>query len=123
MGQTIYYGCYCDLEGDQKPDNCVLDAGAITDCCHAIELNGRDRRFCKYWKPVDHLNEAKGGWVVDLDEIIKVLEEKQCEWCSMPSNLYTNGVINGVITGINIAIQVINSRQKTNPSEDGFVKE
>jgi len=48
------YGCHCELEDDQEPDECVIDLDGYTrnDCVHAQK--GINKEDCKYWKPIDN---------------------------------------------------------------------
>lgn len=48
------FGCYCDLEPGQKPDDCVLDTSSASDCVYAELLvkNGKSKEQCEYWKPI-----------------------------------------------------------------------
>ena len=42
------YGCHCDLEPGQKPDDCVIDTGRLNDCVHATY--GMKKEDCHYWR-------------------------------------------------------------------------
>ena len=47
------YGCHCDLEPGQKPDECVIDTSPVW-CVHATQLlrDGKTREDCPYWREV-----------------------------------------------------------------------
>lgn len=48
------YGCHVDLGPGERPDDCVIDYDAHSDCVYAKTTTGRRRRSkwgCKYWKP------------------------------------------------------------------------
>ncbi|MDA8139778.1 MAG: hypothetical protein M0036_14100 [Desulfobacteraceae bacterium] len=53
-GPDATYGCHCDLEPDQAPDECVIDAGRANDCVYAGQLvkAGKGRQDCKYWQAI-----------------------------------------------------------------------
>ena len=46
-GSSKVYGCHADLEEGQKPDDCVLNVGSITDCIYAEQ--GMRPEQCRYW--------------------------------------------------------------------------
>lgn len=41
------YGCCCDLEACEPPNECVIDKGNFNACTYAEE--GMDKTTCKYW--------------------------------------------------------------------------
>lgn len=47
------YGCHCELEPGQSPDECVLTSHP-DDCVHAIQLalSNKPREDCPYWREV-----------------------------------------------------------------------
>ena len=47
------YGCYCELEDGQEPDECVIGSEkyTINDCVHAH--NGVRKDECEHWRPID----------------------------------------------------------------------
>jgi len=49
----IKYGCYCDLEEGQAPDDCVYKNRPF-DCIYASDLvnGGKTKWDCKYWKVI-----------------------------------------------------------------------
>ena len=47
----VGYGCHIDLEEDQEPDHCVIDAGNFHQCIYAKE--GMRKEDCVYWKQYD----------------------------------------------------------------------
>ena len=49
-GETVKYGCHCDLEPGMEPDGCVLDYNAPQDCVYAGGISRREE--CKYWQPI-----------------------------------------------------------------------
>lgn len=46
----VKFGCYCDLELDQSPDDCVKDYDADGDCAHAPRH--KTREGCPFWRPL-----------------------------------------------------------------------
>jgi hypothetical protein len=46
----IIYGCFCDLEPDIEPDDCVIDRDALHDC--KMAKPGMSKEQCEYWRPV-----------------------------------------------------------------------
>ena len=47
---NIKFGCYCDLEEGQSPDDCVMDTGKLHECIYAKK--GMSKWNCKYWKAI-----------------------------------------------------------------------
>jgi hypothetical protein len=49
------YGCHCDLDPGQEPDECVLDEGRASDCVLAERLiqNGKGRDDCAEWRIIE----------------------------------------------------------------------
>ena len=47
------YGCHCELEPGQSPDECVLTSHP-DDCVHAIQLalSHKPREDCPYWREI-----------------------------------------------------------------------
>ena len=52
----LRYGCFCELDADSEPDNCVIDEGHRSSCTHASaqHANGhwklRSKEKCPYWR-------------------------------------------------------------------------
>ena len=55
QGEKVAYGCHCDLELGQEPDDCVIDSGTCHECIHAKE--GMRKEQCEYWKIIVPKNE------------------------------------------------------------------
>lgn len=55
------FGCHCDLDKGQEPDDCVLDANNTSECFYAEQLvkKGQSKEQCEYWKPVKKPRKAK----------------------------------------------------------------
>lgn len=55
------FGCHCDLEPGQKPDECVLDFMNSSECVYAEILvkNGKSKEQCEYWKPIKRKRTRK----------------------------------------------------------------
>ena len=51
---SLCYGCHCDLEHGQAPDDCVLDGGRPEDCHYTRQLieKGQGKESCEYWRPI-----------------------------------------------------------------------
>ena len=47
------FGCHCDLEPGQTPDECVMDRGdnGNKDCIYAKP--GMKKEECKYWREIE----------------------------------------------------------------------
>jgi hypothetical protein len=68
------YGCHCELDFDQKPDECVIDHPNYNrhDCVHA--QTGVKKEECPYWKPIKSLlkiskivvSESCDGFSIDM---------------------------------------------------------
>lgn len=57
----IPHGCYCELEPDMKPDECVIDQGRPQDCVHADPLRPgchMTKWDCPHWRPVGEQGES-----------------------------------------------------------------
>jgi hypothetical protein len=50
----LLYGCYCDIEEGQLPDECVIDKGEIYNCTFAEEDMRKEQ--CKYWRIINFEN-------------------------------------------------------------------
>ena len=54
VGANLCYGCHCDLEDGQAPDDCVLDSDRPSDCHYTRPLieKGQGKEACEYWRPI-----------------------------------------------------------------------
>ncbi len=50
LGSGLKWGCHCDLEEHQEPDECVITSGRLGHCIFAKE--GMIPNDCKYWNPI-----------------------------------------------------------------------
>ena len=55
--ESIYNGCYIDLDDDQEPDSCVLDDGNPDDCDYVKIFGQSAREKCGHWKPVKFMRQ------------------------------------------------------------------
>lgn len=44
------FGCHCDLNPGEEPDDCVVNTGEHDDCVYARK--GMKPEACPYWKPI-----------------------------------------------------------------------
>lgn len=44
------FGCHCDLEGNQTPDECVIDSGKRHYCINATNIINKEK--CEYWREI-----------------------------------------------------------------------
>jgi len=44
----LKFGCHCDLEDGQEPDDCVLNVGSRFDCTYAENIKCPED--CEYWR-------------------------------------------------------------------------
>ena len=57
--QEAGFGCHCDLEPDQAPDDCVIDSNRRSDCAYAAKIENKWQ--CQYWKPRAMLSAIGDG--------------------------------------------------------------
>jgi hypothetical protein len=53
----VKFGCHCDLDEGEEPDECYIDLGRLDDCIYAPRH--RTREGCPYWREVVEIE--KGG--------------------------------------------------------------
>lgn len=48
--EEVQYGCHCDLEPGQAPDECYIDTDKREQCVYARRHEQKDQ--CEYWQPI-----------------------------------------------------------------------